>query len=117
MSSNEKFRSPLPFSLNIKIYIARLALISEYLAPYIFKIFILSSIFIILALTEFLPLLPYWLHILLLTLFFFTYLFIIISFILKFKWPTNIICAKRIEQDNNVSTTELQRATWINYTS
>jgi len=102
MSSNEKFRSPLPFSLNIKIYIARLALISEYLAPYFFKIFILSSIFIILALTEFLSLLPYWLHILLLTLFFFTYLFIIISFILKFKWPTNIICAKRIEQDNNV---------------
>jgi len=71
MSSNEKFRSPLPFSLNIKIYIARLALISEYLAPYFFKIFILSSIFIILALTEFLSLLPYWLHILLLTLFFF----------------------------------------------
>ena len=43
MSSNEKLRTPLPLSLNVKIYIARLALVSEYLAPYLFKILILSS--------------------------------------------------------------------------
>ena len=102
MISNKKLKTPLPGILNIKIYIARLALISEYLAPYLFKILILSSIFITLTLTEFFSLLPYWTHILLLTLFFLVYLSIIISFIWKFKWPTNIVCAKRIEKDNNV---------------
>ena len=102
MHSNKKFKNPLPLILNIKIYIARLALIWEYLADYLFKTLLLSLTFIILILTESLSIFPYWIHVVILTLFFLSYVFIIINFIFKFKWPTKILCAKRIEKDNNV---------------
>ena len=69
MYNSKKLQNTLPLILNVKIYIARLALISEFLAPYLFKLLLLSLIFIILTLTEVFTLLPYLLHGLILILF------------------------------------------------
>ena len=101
MHNSKKLQNSLPLILNVKIYIARFALISEFLAPYLFKILLLSLIFIILALTEVFTLLPYLLHGLILIIFSLFYIYIIFNIIIKFKWPEKILCAKRIEKDNN----------------
>ena len=103
--NNNKINKSLPLILNLKIYLARLAIIWENLASYLFKILILSLIFIMLIITESLTFLPYWLHIILLGLFSLSYISVILYFIYKFKWPTKLICAKRIEDDNNAQHT------------
>ena len=46
--------------------------------------------------------------------FFLIYLFIIISFIAKFKWPTNIICAKRSVKSNPEDSLEINRKPTLN---
>ena len=101
MHNSKKLQNSLPLILNVKIYMARFALISEFIAPYLFKILLLSLIFIILALTEVFTLLPYLLHGLILIIFSLFYIYIIFNIIIKFKWPEKILCAKRIEEDNN----------------
>jgi uncharacterized protein (TIGR02302 family) len=102
MNLNEKINNSLPLILKLKIAIARFAIIWENLASHLFKVLILSLFFIILILIECFPFLPYWLHIILLAVFLLSYITIIINFIFIFKWPTKIICAKRVEEDNNI---------------
>ncbi len=92
----------LPLNLILKINIVRIIIIWDTISKYVYRILLVLLLFSILTLTEVFSHLNYWLHGALLITFFLCLFVILLNFIYRINWPTNVDCARRIENDNNV---------------
>ena len=92
----------LPLNLILKINIVRIIIIWDTISKYVYRILLVLLLFSILTLTEVFSHLNYWLHGALLITFFLCLFVVLLNFIYRINWPTNVDCARRIENDNNV---------------
>jgi len=102
MQIDKQINNSLPLILKAKLFLARIIIIWENLSTHLFKALLVTLLFTVLILIESFSYLSYWFHITLLIFFFLCFSAIIVNFIYRFRWPNNIICARRIEEDNNV---------------
>ena len=105
MKNIYEFNKPIPFSLIIKLNISRIVVIWEGLARYFYRLLLIVLLFSILILTELFSFLNFWLHSIILIIFLLFFAATLVKLIFRFKWPSKIDCARRLEKDNNVKNT------------
>ena len=100
MKNRNIISKSLPLSLIIKLNVARIIIIWEGIAKYIYRSILILLIFSMVILTEIFSYLDFWAHVTLLITFFIIFLISLLSLISRMHWPSKIDCAKRIENDN-----------------
>ena len=102
MKNNDINSKPLPFSLIIKLNVARSIIIWEGISKYLYRLILILLIFFIAILTEVFSSVNFWIHGILLILFFICFFIFSFNMIYRMRWPSKIDCARRIENDNSI---------------
>lgn len=102
MKNKDINSSSLPFSLIIKLNVARSIIIWEGISKYLYRLILILLIFFIAILTEVFSYVNFWIHGILLILFFICFFIFSFNMIYRMRWPSKIDCARRIENDNSI---------------
>ena len=103
MKNKDINSSSLPFSLIIKLNVARSIIIWEGISKYLYRLILILLIFFIAILTEVFSYVNFWIHGILLILFFICFFIFSFNMICRMRWPSKIDCARRIENDNSIA--------------
>ena len=102
MKNKDINSNTLPFSLIIKLNVARSIIIWERISKYLYRLILILLIFFIAILTEVFSYVNFWVHGILLILFFICFFISSYNMICRMRWPSKIDCARRIENDNSI---------------